>query len=374
MLKRSRREEVLLTALTRRSYLSCSTPYMVVARWVSRSRAARWMWAKAAPHSRYECPPLALSATASLGVPFYGVFLMWMLVQVRPIAPMDLQWRMWVASFWIIASPALIILWESAFARISNQMLATGSGQWDGKRLMKVEYYFARLFWVFSLSTAVAVPGGWLLSSSFFSLSTGPLVPHDVFFWLGLVSVTVLGFSFGVGNWGVAKTLAYCWTALDREFRINPFQSFERTGLEKIAGFAYTTGILYSLGAVFLPGVYYILPLVPALPRILGLLIAGVLVFGGLGAFLLPSLWIFRISQSERERVTNTYAAVLGKLNESLLRGVGDEMSADRVGALVALRTLSLQALAPPTILWYGARAFVIFLLPLILTLLPLLK
>lgn len=345
------------------------TPYWWLAMRVSDARSVQGLWQRLAPLSKYPDPPVQISALLLMGLIPYSLFVSWMLYRVGPNA--DLQWRMWLASFWIVASPSLIVAWESQYFTMLNSLLRTAQeDHWNVRSIRRADAVMTRLFWPSTLLTSFGIGAGYFLSSDFFGRYTSTSDWSDVVFWLGLLQVLALGFSFGVGNWGVLKSLAVIWVALDRDFDWNPFNPRQVEGMEQISSFAYWTGILYSLGSVFLPSVYFIMGFLPFASQVVAVVVAGILIFGGAAVFILPTAWVYQRTQRQRENVLARYTAPLTDLSRRMLSS-GDFDHQDmyyRVASLTTLRRIVLENQATTTAFGVATRVFALFLLPVLIS------
>ncbi|MFI1989751.1 hypothetical protein [Actinoplanes sp. NPDC020271] len=363
---------LLAERLVTQQQIRMLTPYWRIGSRVARWGPARRIWKAAMPFSQYTSAPVPLAASVVLGIPPYLIFVVWMIQRVSDVASVDFQWRMWVAGIWILVSPALITEWERRFLTLHGVMIDTAPDDgWDVGRLVRVDAIAAKLWYSYVGVTGILVPVGYLLSRDFFRQRTGPVDVDDVYFWIGLIIIVMLGISFGVGNWGIAKTLVYSWNALDREISWNPFKPRQVAGFEALSFFAYSTGLLYSLGAVFLPGVYEMIPDLPIGARFIGIAIAAVLICGGSAVFILPSIWIHRVAKAQRDSALESYSKVLTDLNAAVLvdaPGVDFAAMSNRVSAIACLRSLIATQRTSPSAVWLGTRVFALFLLPLIVS------
>lgn len=246
------RPELELTrTLKGQNQLRLLTPCWQAGAFAVQSAPGRWLWRRVVPLARYRQAPVSLAAVVLMGIPPFAVFAVWMTHRVDQVATPDLQWRMWVAGLWIIASPALITEWERRFVVLHGLIVATAHEEgWRLDRLVDVDRIFARLWWLFIGFMGLAIPLGFIVSREFFRTNTGTGDPSDLYFWVGLTIVTMLGIAFGVGCWGLAKTLVYARIVLDQPFAWNPFLSRQNDRIENLLSFSYWTGLLYSLGSV----------------------------------------------------------------------------------------------------------------------------
>jgi hypothetical protein len=348
------------------------TPYWHVGAFAVQSAAGRWLWRKTVPLSRFRQAPVFVGAATLIGLPPFTVFAIWMTQRVDEFAPSGLEWRLWLGGTWIVLYPALVTDWERRFITLHGMIAkTTHEDGWRLDRLVHVDRIFARLWWVFIASTGLVVSFGFIAGLDFFRENTGTGEP-DFYLWAGLAIVTILGISFGAGTWGVVKTLAYARAVLDQPFTWNPFLARQNPRIEALMSFCYWAGFVYSIGSVLLPGAYDITRQLSPVPKVIGVLVTLSLIFGGAAAFVIPSIWMHRIAQRQRYEVMQRYADVLRDLESQALTGSGSTDHAElssRVGTVTGLRSIVAGERASPSAVWLGGRVFILFLLPVLISL-----
>jgi hypothetical protein len=355
------------------------TPYWRVG-CLAASPAAQQAWRILLPLAKHRQPPVWTVAILVLGVLPYLGFTVWMLMRVREVATIDIQWRMWLAGLWILISPGLIVAWERRFIRLHSALLEAADYEgWNVGRLVAVDRVFARLWWPMSGVASTAIVIGYVTGLGFLQRSLGAAYPPSPYFWLGLITTAMLGVSFGVGVWGVTKTLVYAWVALDSQLSLDPFRPSQPVSFEELSTTTYWTGLLYSMGSIVLPGMFAIIGQLPLAGQAIAILLAACLVLGGAAVFVLPSLWMSRVSGELTVRALDPYAAVLNQLSALALtphpadragRSPDYSQVADQVAAVSTLRALVASEPTSPSALWIGSRMVTIFIVPILIGLL----
>lgn len=362
----------LALELKRHNRLRMVTPYWHVGAFAVQSTVGRWLWRKAVPLSKFRQAPVSVGAATLVGLPPLVVFTVWMTQRADEFASSDLEWRLWLGGTWIVLYPALVTDWERRFINLHGSINETAPEDgWRLDQLVHVDRIFARLWWAFIASTGLAVAVGFIADLDFFRENTGT-GDLDFYFWSGLTIVTILGISFGAGSWGIVKTLAYARAVLDQPFTWNPFLARHNPRIESLMSFCYCAGFVYSMGSVLLPGAYDITRQLSPFPKAIGVLVTLSLIFGGAAAFIIPSIWMHQITQRQRYDAMQRYADVLRELeSQALTEGCSTDHAAlsSRVGTVTALRSVVAGERASPSALWVGGRVFILFLLPLLISL-----
>lgn len=327
----------------------------------------------------------ALTASLTLGLPPFLVFGTWMHLVVLRGDPSDrLVWAIWLAGSWLLVAPALIVVWDLTRAKTLGTLVAQAKIEhWPAGSILRwskrLDGLLIRqaIFCGLCLVMVVAYLEG---ASQIYGLWHGD-PSWSIWTVIGLASCGWLGFTFGVGSWGVVVTLVTTYVALrkaPREGRAilwDPFDPDQAAGMERIAGWAYTTAFLFSCGAVFLPALYLAIPELSLVPQVAGIAIAVVLTTGGLASFLLPSWWMAREARRQINCELKLLHLPLKELKEQL-EGTSATTEAGylaalnhRATALLAMRQAIASERAAPVPLWWATRISTVLLIPVVITL-----
>lgn len=294
---------------------------------------------------------------------------------------------MWMAGSWLILAPFLIVVWEYSRADAMYAFLDRAQENWPTVDIIK------RSKFADSTALRIVVWGGFgvaMMTAYAVGLEDIYGLWGEVPRWtswtvLGLLSVGWLGVTFGVGTWGVVTTLVTAFTALKvgkpdghtgSDIRWDPFEPRQAEGLERTTSWAYTTGFVFSCGAVFLPALYLALGALPLPAQIVGLAIAVALTVGGLCSFLLPSIWVARVARRQVEKELRKFKDPLDRMVELALRPweTADTDAWNRIAAktqtLLDLRGAIASERSSPAPIWWATRISVVLLIPVVINLL----
>ena len=279
-----------------------------------------------------------------------------------------LEWRMWLAGTWFALAPPLIVSWEVRFRNTVACLIETAKS--DGWSVTEIEPTVARVqrsrkFVV--LGTSVAIASGFLGSQQFFGDAFGLSQPSSSVLLLGFVMTAWLGVTFGYGFWGVGSMLSLERVALanHRTLRWDPFTARQIPGLESLSSFAYVTGFLFSIGAVFLPATLLIIGDLPVAPRAIGVAAAGLLLLGGAASFLIPSLWIERVVRNQRNDCIDSLSRILDSHLRCAQRGTS--LDKDQLEPVLLLREEIMKTSAAPLAFQVGVRTSSLIFLPVVI-------
>ncbi len=320
-------------------------------------------------------PPPALGATVVFGVPAFGVFASWMVLVVHQSPTSDAQFigRMWLAGLWALIAPGLIVTWECRRIGMLHTISESTKDGWDAAEIQLATKFSDRRMNAALLLFGVAVGLGYFFSRGFLAGFLGLDGVGGLELILGVLSTSWLGATMGMGIWGVGTMLVTIGAALKagpQKLVWNPFNARQIQGIESLSDFAYATGLLFSMGAIFLPGVFSILPGLEPVPRLLAIFMSGLLIAGGLVSFVAPSLRIHRVVRAQRNAATDKLAPAMDSLlasMESPNRSVPFPAEAE---GLIALRAALLESSAVPWSSQMVRRAASLLFLPLMITVL----
>lgn len=316
-------------------------------------------------------PGLAFVSALVFGMPFFGAFLLLLLRRRGDLDPPHL-WGYILAGSWILLAPGLISLWDH---RIGNlvAIIATAPKE-DGWRvdLLKEKCVIARrmLPWVAFLFVA-AIEVHFVKEYPFYQniLSVGPRWSKG--FWLGLLSVGFMAWTFAVGVWGVFKTMSFVQVICDEGLRFEPYEYGQIPGVEYATTTFYLTGLYFSLGNVLTPAVLVNFFTFDLTGQAIAVIVLLCLELGGAACFLFTSLRMSGLAQHQTARSVNRFAKPLERWAREIESGNLGSLSADRdvIESVVLLRGAALELAASPMSLNILRRTAVLLLVPATLSL-----
>lgn len=301
------------------------------------------------------------------------VFIMWMISTPTERAPRPLWAAMWLAGTWVILGPLLTVVWERQFLSLSCSLdCAPIDEGWNLTHIARA----TRSCDLVAVPAGLAAMGltvfGFLMNLGFFrhTVELGPLLSWS--FIAGLLSVAYLGYSFGTGIWGAAKSLIVARSALTSHIRWFPFRPRQVEALEEFGKFSYITGLVFSMGFVFLPGLYLIAGKLNIAAWIAGGLLTLALVALSLLCFLYPTYLIQRVASHQKAAVLADFAPPIEAIAQALIAEDNDSRGLissfalqSRLRSLLDLRQSVLSEVSAPAPQWLVARTGSLILLPI---------
>lgn len=252
-----------------------------------------------------------LAASAVFGLVPTLLFVLWLGLEGAPgLAITQINWRMWLVVPFLPLSPALVLAWESTFLRLLTRAMAGDVEEnWPLASLQEAIRRVDRLYWPVASSFTLACVGGFLWADRVqLNYTAGGA-------WLVVAPLIVgfLGLHVGTAVWAAAKTLIVVRVALRPVLAWNPYLARPAKAVEELSKLAYRTGVLFSLGAVFVPGLLSLLDGLSGLSRVLVYFLILLLVLGGFGIFALSTRWLNDQASRQREAALTRFAPFLAE-------------------------------------------------------------
>lgn len=205
---------------------------------------------------KFKLKSVSFSAFIIFGLPLYLLFITILIIK-REVAYSHaiLFYSLFIAGFWILLGPLLIVVWELSFVKYLNQ-ISKKVKQINSFKTSKIDtiYFDDRLrYWVcyiFALMFIFVIFCG-IDSAKLLGLNNGLT---DPIFWLTLLISIQCGFTAGFGFWGVFKSL-YSILIIKKYYKIDfkIFNSDKVGGLGFVYKFILNTTYCFSAGSVIIP-------------------------------------------------------------------------------------------------------------------------
>ncbi len=316
-------------------------------------------------------------ATVVSGV-VWSAFLVWYFFVVREYKPTQdkgLIGPMLLASLWILAGSPLMVLGEHGLNKLLHVWDAEGTGKgWSIGRIQTALERADGSYKYFAILGAVLPPFALVQGKS---VLQGYLpirgVPTLV---LGALVVSFVGWVSANGAWGATKALLVQRAATRSQgVAWKPFHPQQLGGVEALYKFAWSTGLIFSVGSTFAPaiGVVALDRALPASVRFVLALFLILLAFGGFLLFTFPLVWLQTMTRKQKERELENIADAIDPIRGQALTDPSLRRdSYYRLQALVLIRQGTVAETAAPYNFALLGRAVSTLLIPLAAIAIPL--
>jgi len=304
------------------------------------------------------------------------VFWAWFLAAARHSmshAYRGLELAMPVSALWITFGPLLMQQWEFNLERLSRVLIASRTADlWDLTAMRRAAERADRGYLPFVLPMTIAAPIAlWLAYPSYQAdLSIrGPISKAG-----GLAVILFVGFVNANGMWGAYKSVqvvrAVTSTAHPTWY---PHRASQPPGMRELARFSWSTALMFSAGAVFLPSLIIVQARLPMAPRLIVLLFVAVLFAGGLALFAVVFVRLGQLAQAQQGKAIDHVAASIERVEIALQQAQLHHNALEILALSAQLRSLltlrgAIQATDPLPLHQLLSRAASTLLLPLVLT------
>lgn len=224
-----------------------------------------------------------------------GLFWWWFVTAVVdrfPDQTSTLRWAIPLAAAWVTIGPMLMQHGEFKLESVVTDFARSGLAHgWDIPAIQRRIDLLDRFYY------PVVVPVG-LTPALALALSFGPLdevipVASAANRVAGLIVIGTVGISSASGIWGVAKTLALVHAATTTaRIQWRAFRHERVWGVQQLYSFAWTEGLIFSCGAVFVPAMLGVQPQLTAVSSVIVWVFVVLLLLGGVTVFSIPVLLI----------------------------------------------------------------------------------
>jgi|JI10StandDraft_1071094.scaffolds.fasta_scaffold10345_8 hypothetical protein len=312
---------------------------------------------------------ISIVASALLGAPLYAVFLALLLAK-RELHPTDQLSAYVLAGSWLLLAPGLISLWDHRISSLIGILLATPSDNWDTNLLGARCGLARRLYRPLAGALIALVLGHFVLEYSFYQgiLAVGPR--WSIGFWLGVVSVGFLAWTFATGIWGVIRTLLLVDVTCDNRVAFNVYRAKRALGVEYSVTSYYLTGLYFSLGNVLAPAVMINFFRFEFSGKTIAVAILACLWLGGASCFIYTTIRHSRTSNEQMSRTLDRFSDALEdwsrKAGQGRLSDLQKQLS--EIEAVVQLRSATLEATSSPGGVNVFKRTAVLLIIPAFLS------
>jgi hypothetical protein len=279
-------------------------------------------------------------------VPFF-VFLTWYLTRntgpgtgticpdLKPAAA-ALDWMMPIAALWIVLGPTMMFVGEVNYGRALRELNRTRNDGWNFDAVDRHTRLASRLRTPVIGATTVAVLSVYISDDSWFRDCLGVSSSDNLFPYIaGLLVLTQMGLSIGLGVWGVFKSIGFIFAATRFPKHHDsgpmppwtPFRPDQVPGLESLSTFNLRTAFVFSSGSVMGPAISIIAVTgdFTGVQLLILWVSVAVLFLGSSVLFLVPTVRLRKLAA----RLRNDYLTDLGKQIESLQRSSGSPPASD---------------------------------------------
>lgn len=306
------------------------------------------------------------------------VFWVWFLAAARHSmshAYRGLELAMPLSALWITFGPLLMQQWEYNVERLSRVLAATGDDDhWDLAAMRRAAQRADRGYLPFVLPMTIAAPIAlWLAYPAY----QADLSIHGTASKAGgLAVILCVGFVNANGMWGAYKSVQTIRAATaGARPAWHPYRAGQSAGMRELTRFSWTSALMFSAGAVFLPSLYIVQARIPAAPRLIVLLFVAILFSGGLALYTVAFNRLGRLAHSQQSKALNQIAAKLEHVGLDLDQAQRNNDVMRLIALGVRQQTLlaehaAVQAVDPLPRPQLISRAASTVLLPLVLTVL----
>jgi hypothetical protein len=284
-----------------------------------------------------------------------------------------LEYAMPVSALWITFGPLLMQQWEYNFERLSHVLIGSSAAdRWDIAAMRRACERADHGYLPFVLPMTIAAPVAlWLAYPSYETdLSIrGPISKAG-----GLAVILFVGFVNANGMWGAYKSVqivrAVTSTARPTWF---PHRASQPAAMRELAGFSWSTALMFSAGAVFLPSLIIVQARLPLAPRLIVLLFVAVLFAGGFALFAIVFKRLGQVAQAQQDKAIDQVAGSIERVELSLQQAQPRHSALETLALSSQLRSLltlraAIQATNPLPRPQLISRAVSTLVLPLVLT------
>lgn len=282
----------------------------------------------------------------ALGLIPFSVGVGWMVFRLRPS---DVPAARWIvvssAVLWMLLAPVLMTwgqTWVESLLRSADEdARASGISMDDAYKVVeRIDRMVKPMSFGFAAVVALVFLGARSAIPTYVQV---PLGPGELV--VGLVLFSFVGLTSGEGVWGVFKTVVLERALTRIDWPWYPFEPWPIETLRKLGRYSYTTALIFSAGALFLPmtlALFYESDEV--LPRAAALFGVLVLSLGSSVLFVYPYWQIHRLAQRQRQSALRTIGeSIECSLPPGLRRSSHEDASADAgsgdVEAMLAIWT-----------------------------------
>lgn len=196
----------------------------------------------------------------------------------------------WLASVWHLLAPVLCLNWERRFHRLLEVLEDDPVSAWPITAIGAALKLANRSYVPFTVLFFVVFGGMLLGSQDYLSEQLGIASPERMA--ASAVVLSSIAISGGVGLLFIARMFLVTWTLTTRPIQWRPFDTAQAFSTEALGSFCFTSGIFFGLAAINVPLLLQLPPDQPLWLVISEAVSLGILLLGGIGTFLLPTLWI----------------------------------------------------------------------------------
>lgn len=218
----------------------------------------------------------------------------------------DLLFRitLYLAGCCVWVGPLLNHWWEKMFENFYRRVKEKAAAEaWSMDSMESVRTRFDAIrFWfppVFILTTLAASLISFQALSPYFGITGW----HDPFQWILLIMAAVLGYTGGIGLWGVLKSIAIVMRISATSIPWHPFHEDGLGGLQFIGDFSLMTTLLFSVGTLAVPLSVEIMELLHGVARLAVGASPFLFSVGIAASFLVPTVVISRVAGQKKEEL-----------------------------------------------------------------------
>lgn len=308
------------------------------------------------------------------------VFWVWFLAAARHSmshAYRGLELAMPLSALWITFGPMLMQQWEYNLERLSTVLIASRTtDRWDLAAMHRAANRADRGYLPFIVPMTLAAPVAlWFAYPSYQAdLSIRSAVAKTG----GLVTILFVGFVNSNGMWGAYKSLAVV-RAVTKTARPAwyPHRATQPKGMRELATFCWTTAIMFSAGAVFLPSLIIVQGQLPLAAHLIVLGFVVILFAGGFALFAVVFKWLGELAQDQQNKVLDQVGHSIEGIESALQQARSHVSNLETIALSAQLRSLldlraAIAARDPLPRPQLISRAMSTLVLPLLLTALQL--
>lgn len=271
------------------------------------------------------------------------VFWIWFLAAARHSmshAYRGLELAMPVSALWITFGPMLMQQWEYNLEHLSAVLVASETAdKWDLAAMRRAVQRADRGYLGFVVPMTLAAPIAlWFAYPSYQAdLSIRGAVAKVG----GIATILFVGFVNSNGMWGAYKSVTLV-RAVTRTARPAwyPHRATQPEGMPELGSFCWTTAIMFSAGAVFLPSLIIVQGRLPMAPRLIVLGFVVILFAGGFALFTVVFKWLGKLAHNQQDEVLDQVGHRIEHIESALQQSPSPASNLEAIALSAQLRSL----------------------------------
>jgi hypothetical protein len=234
-----------------------------------------------------------------------------------------LLFTMFLASSWLWLGPLLVYQWENRFAQfIEDLSLRAGKENWTIQNIIRKSKRMDQFRHLFTISFIIIAAASEILGMPVYKELGINEGWTDVVQWLIIIIVIIVGYTAGIGVWGVIKGTYIVYLVRFTNIQWKPFHHDHTGGILFISNFTLFTTIVFSSGAIIVPFWLEITSELAGLEKVLAL--SWILIFSACVAvsFIIPTYFLSRLALKRKNDYLDSIGGRIETKSEELLHGV----------------------------------------------------